>query len=141
MERILVKRMRTRYVAAGEDVSFGRRGAGDAALLRRLGERYGYKVQTIEKLKLHGQEVSSTYVRSQVEAGHMEEAAQLMGDFYTISGRVCHGAGLGHVLGMPRRICSPLKTNCCRLLAYIFPESFLEIAGMPPSAISDASPP
>lgn len=31
----------------------------------------------------------------------MEEAAQLMGDFYTIRGRVCHGAGLGHVLGMP----------------------------------------
>jgi riboflavin kinase/FMN adenylyltransferase len=101
VERILVKQMRTRYVAAGEDVSFGRRGAGDAALLRGLGERYGYEVQTIEKLKLHGQEVSSTYLRSRVEAGHMEDAAQLMGDFYTIRGRVCHGAGLGHVLGMP----------------------------------------
>lgn len=99
--QILEKRMRTRYVAAGEDVSFGRRGAGDGALLRRLGAQYGYEVQTIEKLKLHGREVSSTYVRSQVEAGHMEQAARLLGDFYTISGRVCHGARLGHGLGMP----------------------------------------
>ena len=99
--QVLAGRMRTRYVAAGEDVSFGRRGAGDGALLRRLGERYGYEVQTIEKLKYHGREVSSTYVRSQVEAGRMEQAAQLLGDFYTVSGRVCHGARLGHGLGMP----------------------------------------
>jgi len=99
--QILAKRMRTRYVAAGEDVSFGCKGAGDGALLCRLGGQYGYEVQTIEKLKLHGREVSSTYARSQVEAGHMEEAARLLGDFYTVSGRVCHGAGLGHGLGMP----------------------------------------
>lgn len=101
VQEILAKRMKTRYVAAGEDVSFGRQGAGDAALLRSLGERYGYTVHTIEKLKIHGREVSSTYVRSQVEAGHMEQAAELMGDFYTIEGSVCHGAGLGHDLEMP----------------------------------------
>jgi riboflavin kinase/FMN adenylyltransferase len=100
-EQILAKRMRTRYIAAGEDVSFGRRGSGDGALLRRLGNRYGYEVQTIEKLRLHGREVSSTYVRSRLEAGEVKEAAELLGDYYTIEGRVCHGARLGHDLGMP----------------------------------------
>lgn len=100
IESILVKQMRTHYVAAGKDVSFGRQGAGDAALLCRLGERYGYEVQTIDKLRLHGREVSSTYVRSQLKDGNMEQVTQLMGNFYTISGRVCHGAGLGHTLGM-----------------------------------------
>lgn len=99
--RVLAGQMRTRYVAAGEDVSFGRGGAGDGALLELLGERYGYELQTVEKLKLHGRAVSSTYVRSQVEAGRMEQAAQLLGDFYSVSGRVCHGARLGHGLGMP----------------------------------------
>ena len=79
-EQILAKRMRTRYIAAGEDVSFGRRGSGDGALLRRLGNRYGYEVQTIEKLRLHGREVSSTYVRSRLEAGEVKEAAELLGD-------------------------------------------------------------
>lgn len=101
VREILVKRMRTRYIAAGEDVSYGRQGAGDAALLRSLGECYGYAVHTIEKLKIHGREVSSTYVRSQVEAGQMEQVAELMGDYYTIEGGVCHGAGLGHDLEMP----------------------------------------
>lgn len=101
VREILVKRMRTRYIAAGEDVSYGRQGAGDAALLRSMGERYGYAVHTIEKLKIRGREVSSTYVRSQVEAGRMEQVAELMGDYYTIEGGVCHGAGLGHDLEMP----------------------------------------
>lgn len=112
----------------------------DAALLRGLGERYGYEVQTIEKLKLHGQEVSSTYLRSRVEAGHMEEAAQLMGDFYTIRGRVCHGAGLGHVLGMPTANLQPSEDKLLPPFGVYFPEYSLGIAGMPPSAISDASP-
>lgn len=101
VEDILVKRLRTGYVAAGEDVSFGRRGAGNAALLRRLGGEYGYEVQTIEKLRMYGREVSSTYVRSRIEKGCMEEAAALLGTPYTVSGRVCHGARLGRTLGMP----------------------------------------
>ena len=101
VRQVLAERMRTRYVAAGEDVSFGRGGAGDGTLLRRLGERWGYEMQTIEKLKYLGREVSSTYVRAQVEAGRMELAARLLGDFYTVGGRVCHGARLGHGLGMP----------------------------------------
>lgn len=101
IEEMLIKRLRCRYVAAGEDVSFGSRGAGDAALLHRMGALHGYEVQTIEKIRLYGQEVSSTYVRSRVESGHMEEVAELLGVPYTVSGSVRRGAGLGHTLDMP----------------------------------------
>lgn len=101
IEEMLVKRLKCRYVAAGEDVSFGSRGAGDAALLHRMGQLHGYEVQTIEKIRMYGREVSSTYVRSQVESGHMEAAARLLGTPYTVSGSVCRGAGLGHTLDMP----------------------------------------
>lgn len=101
IEEILARRLGCRYVAAGEDVSFGRKGMGDAELLRRLGARYGYEVRIIEKIRLFGQEVSSTYVRSRVESGQMEEAADLLGSPYTVSGCVCRGAGLGHTLDMP----------------------------------------
>lgn len=101
IEEMLVKRLKCRYVAAGEDVSFGSRGAGDAALLHRMGQLHGYEAQTIEKIRMYGREVSSTYVRSQVESGHMGEAARLLGAPYTVSGSVCRGAGLGHTLDMP----------------------------------------
>lgn len=111
IEEMLVKRLRCRYVAAGEDVSFGSGGAGDAALLRRMGDRYGYEAQTIEKVRLHGREVSSTYVRSCVESGHMEEAAELLGGPYTVGGNVCHGAGLGHTLDMPTVNLQPARAK------------------------------
>lgn len=101
VKEILVKQLQTRYVAAGEDVSFGRCGKGNALLLKQLGNVYGYEVETIEKLKLYGREVSSTYVRSQVEAGEMERVTKLLGTPYTVSGSVCHGARLGRTLGMP----------------------------------------
>lgn len=101
IQEILVRRLKCAYVAAGEDVSFGSRGAGDAELLCRMGAQCGYETQIIEKIKVHGQEVSSTYVRNCVESGRMEEAAQLLGTPYTVRGEVCHGAGKGAIFGMP----------------------------------------
>lgn len=101
IREVLVQRLKCAYVAAGEDVSYGCRGAGDAALLRRLGSACGYEVQIIDKIRLGGREVSSTYVRECVENGRMEEAAQLLGTPYTVSGVVCHGAGKGAGFGMP----------------------------------------
>lgn len=111
VKEVLVKQLRTRFVAAGEDVSFGCRGAGDALLLKQLGEFYGYEVQTIEKLKLYGIEISSSYVRSQVEAGEMERVAELLGTPYAVSGSVCHGARLGRTLGMPTVNLQPPATK------------------------------
>ena len=101
IQEILVRRLKCAYVAAGEDVSFGSRGAGDAELLRRMGAQCGYETQIIEKFRVHGQEVSSTYVRNCVESGRMEEAALLLGTPYTVRGEVCHGAGKGAIFGMP----------------------------------------
>ena len=57
---ILAKQMNTRFVAAGEDLSFGKNGAGNAELLERMAPHLGFCVQTIEKIEVNGIEVSST---------------------------------------------------------------------------------
>ena len=66
-EEILGERMNVRFLAAGSDLSFGAKGAGDAALLHRLGPELGFEVMTVDKVCLEGQEVSSTLVRQQLE--------------------------------------------------------------------------
>lgn len=101
IEEILAGRMKTAYIAAGEDISFGKAGKGDAALLERMAGRFGYRTQIIEKVCLDGVEISSSYVREVIKAGDMEKAERLIGEAYSVSGVVAHGKKLGRRLGMP----------------------------------------
>lgn len=98
---VLVNRMNTAWIAAGRDVSFGAKGAGDAAQLKHLGGQYGFGVTIIDKISFHNREISSTYVRELVEAGKMREAEKLLGAPYPVRGKVAHGRRLGRTLGMP----------------------------------------
>jgi len=101
IREVLVGRMHTRWIAAGKDVSFGDKGAGNEALLQRLSGELGYGLNTIDKLKVEEMEVSSSYVRSMVENGELERAAKFLGMPYTVIGTVEHGKKLGRKLGMP----------------------------------------
>lgn len=101
VREILAGRMRVRFLAAGGDLSFGARGAGDAALLREVSQDFGFTFATIDKVCLEGEAVSSTRVRRQVECGRMEEAAKLLGMPYMIAGEVTKGKQLGRTLGFP----------------------------------------
>ncbi len=90
--QVLARQMNVRFVAAGGDLSFGAGGAGDAALLRRLGPELGFEVKTIEKVCLGGAVVSSTCVRGR---------ERLLGMPYMVAGRVSEGQKLGRRLGFP----------------------------------------
>lgn len=98
---ILAFRMNTCFLAAGTDLSFGAGGAGNAALLRRLGPQLGFDISIIDKICMEGREVSSTLVRAEVEKGQMESAARLLGTPYMIMGRVAGGKRLGRTMGFP----------------------------------------
>lgn len=99
--QVLARQMNANFIAAGSDLSFGSKGAGDAALLRRLGPELGFEVKTIDKVCLDGVEVSSTYVRGQVESGRMRTVERLLGMPYMAAGKVTQGKKLGRRLGFP----------------------------------------
>ena len=97
----LCGKLGARYIAAGEDVSFGSRGAGNTALLQQLQPELGYELDIIEKVCMDGEEVSSTRIRALVEAGRMREAAKLLGAPYTVKGVVSNGRKIGRTIGFP----------------------------------------
>ncbi len=98
---VLVGMMNAGCVVAGDDVSYGKRGAGDSALLRKKAKENGYKVIIIDKV-LYGQRVvSSTYVREAVREGNMGLVAKLLGTPYYVGGEIVHGNRFGRTLGMP----------------------------------------
>lgn len=101
IEEVLVKRLHTKWIVAGTDLSFGKKGAGNALLLEKQACKYGYRLTTIEKVKYGEKEISSTLVRSYVEQGNMEYAEALLGGPYTITGKVVHGKSMGKKMGMP----------------------------------------
>ncbi len=98
---ILCRRLNAKYIAAGTDVSFGDKGRGDQFLLKNLGKELGYELELIDKVRVDGEEVSSTRVRNEVSDGSMEMAKRLLGEYYSVSGMIEHGRHLGHTIGVP----------------------------------------
>jgi riboflavin kinase/FMN adenylyltransferase len=99
VERVLAERLRTRWLLIGEDFRFGARRAGDLALLKNLGPRYGFEIEILPAVARAGIRVSSSAVRAALAAGDLARAEELLGRPYSISGRVVHGRKLGRELG------------------------------------------
>lgn len=99
--RFLSEALCGRMIAAGEDLSFGKNGRGNAELLRNMSAELAFEVKTIPKVKADGMEVSSTLIRSLVEKGEMQQVSKLLGEPYQIDGLITHGRQLGHTLGFP----------------------------------------
>lgn len=98
---ILVGKMKTKYIAAGTDLSFGDKGRGNAILLQNMSRDLDYQVEIIDKVMLENVEISSTLVREYVERGDMKGAKACLGMDYSVSGIVQPGKKLGRTLGMP----------------------------------------
>ncbi len=88
-------------VIAGTDLSFGYRGRGNADLLVNMSQPLGYEARIVDKIRMGGADLSSTRIREELCAGHIEEANELLGRNYGVSGIVRHGRHLGSRIGFP----------------------------------------
>ena len=71
-------------------------------MLQKLAPKYGDTVEVVEKEQSHGRDISSTYVREELDRGNIEKANELLGEPYAIHGTVVHGNHIGgDVLGFP----------------------------------------
>ena len=65
----------------------------------RWGQQCG--IEVVRAHELEGQHISSTTIRSLLSEGKVEEAADLLGHAYLLSGKVVEGYHVGHQLGFP----------------------------------------
>lgn len=101
IEQILVRGLSIRHLLIGDDFRFGQGRMGDFALLQRAGGEHRFGVEAMNTVAQNNTRVSSSAVRSALQAGDMAHAALLLGQPYRISGRVMHGKKLGRTLGFP----------------------------------------
>lgn len=102
VSEVLVRQMHAKAVVVGTDCSFGYKGAGNAQLLKKMSESCGFEAVIIEKEQNDHRDISSTYVREELDLGNMEKANELLGEPYAIHGVVVHGNHIGGaILGFP----------------------------------------
>ena len=89
--------LRERIVRCGANWRFGKAGAGDAALLSRL----GYDVRVSPYALFAGERVSSTRIRAAIECGDLPSANAMLSRAWSVEGRVVRGKGLGGKIGAP----------------------------------------
>ncbi|REF35147.1 bifunctional riboflavin kinase/FAD synthetase [Thermasporomyces composti] len=106
--RELTDTLRPVAVVVGEDFRFGHKAKGDVALLRRLGERFGFTVEGLSRRvdaeldrPAQAEAVSSTVVRQRLEEGDVAGANELLGRLFEVEGTVVEGAHRGRELGYP----------------------------------------
>jgi riboflavin kinase/FMN adenylyltransferase len=101
VSRMLSEGLHASLIAAGSDLSFGDRGAGDMALLKEMSRELGYETVEIEKVRYRDRDISSTLIRQALAEGDMESVTGMLGRPYSLEGTVVTGAGLGHTIDMP----------------------------------------
>ena len=99
------KLLLTKYGAAGfvcgHDFRFGNRGEGNAEKLLAACAERGLPCTIVPEQKIGDVTVSSTYIRSLLEQGDMDTAAQFLGHRHILTGTVVPGRHLGRSLGTP----------------------------------------
>ena len=88
-------------VVCGVNYVFGHDRRGNPALLRRLGDRYGFQLRTAAPVEVDNAPVSSTRIRDALRAGRVTDAGRLLGRWYVLRGVVARGDGRGRTLGYP----------------------------------------
>lgn len=101
LEKILWERLNARLVVVGQDYRFGRRGLGDAEMLRQWAAEKGIQVIVVPQVNLLDGKVSSSRIRALISDGDLAQAACLLGRPYRVGGVVVSGRGLGQRLGFP----------------------------------------
>jgi riboflavin kinase / FMN adenylyltransferase len=100
-ERILCEKMRTLEAHEGYNFRFGHKAAGDVNLLRKLGEELGFEVVAYPEMCVRGLSVSSTQIRTLIQAGDVRRARHLMGRAFSIQSTQGVGRGYGSKYTVP----------------------------------------
>lgn len=101
IQTILVESIDVKEIVVGYDHRFGKNRAGDFDLLKQLGKKFHFGVSEIAANQIDDIAISSTRIRKHLSEGNLQEANELLGYAYPISGKVIHGENKGKQLGFP----------------------------------------
>ncbi len=97
----IVKTIKPSIIVVGEDFHFGKEHKGNIALLKKLGQEFGFDVKVVLSYKSHNALVKSTRIRELIILGNVRRANELLDRPHSITGKIIKGKGLATQLGFP----------------------------------------
>jgi riboflavin kinase/FMN adenylyltransferase len=101
IKHILVDKIGIDYLIVGQAFRFGKSGRGSLLLLKRLSKIYGFKLCTVNPVKINGKIISSSKIRILIQKGRVKQANRFLGREFSILGKVKKGSARGRILGYP----------------------------------------
>jgi len=97
----LLTYLKLRELWVGQDFALGYKREGDVAFLREQGAQKGFRLEVIDLVGSddNGVSITSSAIRSALEAGDVERAARWLGRLYAVEGKVIPGDGRGRTIG------------------------------------------
>ena len=101
VKQILCDRLKAVEVHEGYNFHFGHKAAGNIDLLKQLGLEFGFEVIVYPELRLRGESVSSTRIRTLLREGNVSRARTLLGRTFAIRSTPGRGRGYGAKYTVP----------------------------------------
>lgn len=101
VNKVLVHHLNTAKLVIGYDHHFGRDRKGNLEFLLEHSEEFGFDVMEISRHDIDDVGVSSTKIRLALQEGRVDEAKNLLGRYYSLTGQVVEGDRLGRTIGYP----------------------------------------
>ena len=101
IQQVLVNGLGVKHLVIGDDFRFGCDRAGDYTMLQRAGKTNGFTVSDTHTLSDDINRISSTRIRELLEQDQLNQAEDLLGRKFSVTGRVVYGKQLGRTIGFP----------------------------------------
>ena len=101
VEQVLISGLKVRCLVVGDDFKFGHDRNGNYQLLQQAGYKNNFDVIDTVTLEHQGERISSTRIRSALEASNFVLAERLLGEPFKITGCVIYGQRFGREIGVP----------------------------------------
>lgn len=102
-----IKQLNVKHLIAGFDFTYGHKGAGNMENLQQFAKD-DFTYETIEKVAIENEKVSSTKIRQLLSDGNVEQINHLLGRELSVVGTVITGDKRGRTIGFPT---ANLKVN------------------------------
>ena len=99
VKQILIDGLQAQRISVGNDFHFGKGRSGTAEKLEQIASRYSVPVTRVALRQEKGDRISSSRIRQALSAGELDEATQLLGRPYILTGRVVRGQQIGRTIG------------------------------------------